>query len=163
IHCEILTHTNALDLKTWTLLSPSEHGWMESQDEATLTAYFATAMQILADAGLPNHGLTQPCYYSGDEAMYARAILAAEKRVNGRRVTHNFLHSDSVAPCVPPRITHLDPAAGEAVVSVWTGIQDYIWGTQERDHAKQSQTPEQLADAYLTADGQSGRLAELLR
>ncbi len=162
IHCEILTHTNALDLKTWKLLPPSERDWMETQNEATLTEYFATAMQILSEADLPNHGLTQPWTYSGDEAMYARAILAAEKRVNQRKVTHNFLHVDSVAPMVPPRLTHFDPEAGEAVVSIWAATNDYIWNAQERDRPEATMSPEALADRYLTPDGQSGRLADLL-
>lgn len=162
IHCEILTHTNALDLNTKRLLPISEHEWIGEQDEATLTEYFAAAMQILGEAGLPNHGLTQPCDYHGDEAMYARAILAAEKRVNGRSVTHNFLYVDAVAPAVPPRITHLDTTNGEAVVSIWATTNDYIWGTQEQGQREQGMTPEALADRYLTADGQSGRLATLL-
>src|SRR5579871_1039869 len=97
IHCEILTHTMALDLKTRQMLPISEHAWTEEQNEATLTDYFATAMQILGEADLPNNGLTQPCYYNRDESLYARAVLAAEKRVNGRKVTHNFLHMDSVS------------------------------------------------------------------
>lgn len=163
IHCEILTHTNALDLKTWRMREESEHGWMETQDEATLTEYFTTAMRILGEAGLPNNGLTQPCTYSGDEAMYARAILAAEKAVNGRKVSHNFLHLDSVAHAVPPRITHLDSEAGEAIVSIWAATNDYVWNTQARDGSERSMTPETLADRFLTADGQGGRLAELLR
>lgn len=163
IHCEILTHTNALDLQTGRLLPVSEHGWTEAQDEDTLANYFAAAMQILADAGVPNHGLTQPCTYSGDEARYARALLAAEKRVNGRGVTHNFLHMDSVAPIVPPRLTHLDEAAGEAVVSVWTGTDDEIWNTQEPEGSERTQPPQTLADRFLTEDGQAGRLADLRR
>jgi hypothetical protein len=163
IHCEILTHTNALDLKTWQMLPPSEHDWMGTQDEATLTEYFATAMQILGEADLPNNGLTQPCTYHGDEAMYARAILAAEKRVNKRKVSHNFLHVDSVAPMVPPRITHCDPAAGEAIVSIWSATDDYIWGAQERGRPEQTMSPETLTDRYLTTDGQNGRLAVLLK
>ncbi|HZT43564.1 MAG TPA: hypothetical protein VFA07_15475 [Chthonomonadaceae bacterium] len=162
IHCEILTHTNALDLSTWKLLPPSEHDWMAEQDEATLANYFATAMQILGEAGLPNHGLTQPCYYHGDESMYARAILTAEKQVNHRKVTHNFLHMDGVAPFVPPRITHLDAAAGEAVVSVWCAIDDFIWNTQERQAPEATMSPEALADRFVTADGQAGRLVELI-
>ena len=162
IHCEILTHTNALDLQTGQMLPQSEHDWMHDQDEATLTAYFAAAMQILKDADLPSHGLTQPCTFYGDEAMYARAILAAEKRVNHRSVTHNFLHVDMVAPLVPPRITLLDEAAGEAVVSVWSATDDYIWNAQERGSAEEKMSPKTLADRYLTEDGQSGRLAELL-
>lgn len=163
IHCEILTHTRALDVKTGCLLPQSEHEWTEQQGEEALTDYFASAMQILGEAGVPNHGLTQPCTYRGDEALYARALLAAEARINGRRVTHNFLHMDSVSPFVPPRLTLLDEAAGEAVVSVWTGTDDEVWNTQEPGHLDQTQTPESLADRLLTADGLGGRLAELRR
>lgn len=163
VHCEILTHTNALDLATGKLLPQSEHDWTELQDEAALTDYFAAAMQILNEAGLPNYGLTQPCTYHGDESMYARAILAAEKRVNGRKITHNLLHMDSEARTVPPRITHCDPEAGEAVVSVWAATGDYIWGTQEHGSERASLAPEQIADFYLTEDGKKGRLADLMR
>lgn len=162
IHCEILTHTLGLNLHTWQLMTLSEHEWTMAQDEAMLAGYFAAAMEILGSAGLPNHGVTQPCFYHGDESLYARAVLAAEKRVNGRKVTHNFLHMDSVANFVPPRITHLDEAAGEAVVSVWTGIDDYIWGTMERDGPDSEASPEALADRYLTPDGAGGRLPVLL-
>jgi hypothetical protein len=162
IHCEILTHTNALDLTTWRMLSSSEHQWTEAQDEETLTDYFATAMQILGEAGLPNNGLTQPCYYNGDESMYARAVLAAEKRVNGRKVTHNFLHNDNTAHAVVPRLTHLDEAAGEAVVSIWAGTNDFVWNSQEPDSPESSYAPETLADRFLTEDGAQGRLVQLL-
>ncbi|MDX1931565.1 MAG: hypothetical protein SFU56_03075 [Capsulimonadales bacterium] len=162
IHCEILTHTNALDLATERMLPIGEHDWIDRQDEATLTAYFTTAMRILREADLPNHGLTQPCTYNGDESMYARAILAAEKAVNGRSVTHNFLHVDGVSHFVPPRLTYLDESAGEAVVSVWSAMDDYLWNTQERGSPEGEWSPERLADRFLTADGKSGRLIELL-
>jgi hypothetical protein len=162
IHCEILTHTNALDLDTLQLLPISEHEWTEAQDEETLTHYFATAMQILGEAGLPNHGLTQPCYYRGDESMYARAVLAAEKRINGRKVTHNFLHNDNTAHAVVPRLTYLDEAASEAVVSIWAGTDDFIWNSQEPDSQESAWTPEALADRFLTEDGKTGRLVTLL-
>ena len=163
IHCEILTHTRALDLQTWQMLPLSEHEWTDAQDEPTLTNYFAAAMQILGEAGLPNNGLTQPCTYQGDESLYARALLAAEKRVNGRKVTHNFLHMDGVAHSVPPRLTHLDEAAGEAVVSVWCGTDDFIWNTQEPGAPEAALSPETLADRFLTEEGTRGRLADLLR
>ena len=51
IHCEILTHTNALDLRTGRLLSVSEHEWTEVQEEETLAGYFAAAMQIFGRGG----------------------------------------------------------------------------------------------------------------
>ncbi len=163
IHCEILTHTNALDLNTGKLLEDSEHGWTEKQDEATLTEYFAAAMRILKETGLPNYGLTQPCVYAGDESMYSRALLGAEKLVNGRKVPHNLLHMGAGSHTVPPRITHCDPAAGDAVVSVWVATGDYIWGTQEHDSDRAKLSPEQIADLYLTEDGAGGRLAYLLQ
>lgn len=163
IHAEILTHTNALDLGTGRLLPISEHDWMAAQDEDRLADYFAAAMQILGEAGVPNHGITQPCYFRGDEARYACALLAAEKRVNQRAVTHYFLHMDSVAPAVPPRVSSIDEAAGEAVVSVWAGTDDEIWNTQEPGHADGALSPNVLADRFLTPDGHGGRLPELLR
>lgn len=162
IHPEILTHTRALDLTTKQLLPLSEHEWTMAQDEETLAEYFAVAMQILKDAGVPNHGITQPCFFHSDESRYARALLTAEKQVNARKVTHNFLHMDSISDVVPPRLTLLDEAAGEAVVSLWTGTDDFVWNTQEPDNPDQTASPETLADRFLTADGQGGRLAELL-
>ncbi len=162
IHCEILTHTNALDLQTHKLLPISEHEWTDQQDEVTLAAYFAAAMTILGDARLPNNGMTQPCYYNGDESMYARALLTAEKQVNGRKVTHNFLHNDNTADAVVPRITHLDTAAGEAVLSIWAGTDDFIWNTQEPVASEPAMRPQLLADRFLTEDGTQGRLVQLL-
>ena len=163
IHPEILTHTQALSLATGELLPVSEHDWTEAQDEDALADYFSQAMQILGEAGVPAHGMTQPCYYRSDESLYARALLQAEKRVNGRGVTHNFLHMDSISDIVPPRVTYLDEAHGEAVVSVWTGTDDYVWNAQDAGHPDRSLGPELLADRYLTADGREGRLATLLR
>ena len=163
IHCEVLTHTNALDLATWQLRPQSEQGWMDVQDEATLTEYFATAMQILGEAGLPNHGITQPVTFLGDQAVYARAILAAEKRVNGSKVSHYFLHFDAVSDVVPQRVTLLDEAAGEAIVSIWAGTNDYLWHTHSHGSMETRMTPETLANRYLTTDGHSGRLAALVR
>ena len=162
IHCEILTHTNALDLKTLQMLPISEHAWTDIQDEQTLTDYFAAAMRILGDTGLPNNGLTQPCTYTGDKSLNARALLAAEKQVNGRKVTHNFLHMDGVSHTVPPRITYLDEPAGEAVASIWCGTSDYIWNTQEPDRPESSQSPQTIADRFLTEDGEGGRLGVTL-
>lgn len=161
IHCEVLTHTRAVDLATWELLPLSERQWMEAASEEELAAYFSAAMRILKDAGLPNNGVTQPWTFTGDESMYARAILRAEREVNDRKVCNNFIHVDSVGPYVPPRLTLLDEARGEAVASIWAATTDYVWNTQERDHADAKSAPEALADRFVTEDGLSGRLPEL--
>jgi hypothetical protein len=159
IHPELLTHTLALDLDTLRMRDVSEHHWIDVQDEPTLTRYFTTAMEILQSAGLPNNGLTQPCTFVGDEAMYARAILAAEKAVNGRKQTHNFLHLDASGSSVWPRVTLWNPEAGEAVVSVWSMADDIFWITQDEENVD---TDARL-DRHLTPDGMNGRIADLLR
>lgn len=162
IHCEILTHTMAMDLSTWKLRDVSEHDWINKQDEETLAVYFAAAMRILKEAGLPNFGLTQPCYFGGDEAMYASALLAAEREVNGRSVSHNFNHVDGTSHYVPPRVTLLDAAAGEAVLSVWAATDDYVWNAQEPKKPESVMPPEIMADRFVTEDGRAGRVPRLL-
>lgn len=162
IHPEILTHTLALDLKTRQMLPISEQDWTEAQGEESLSDYFAAALQILNEAGLPAQGITQPCYYRTDESLYARALLAAEKRVNGRGVTHNFLQMDATSDLVPPRVNYLDKDAGEAVVSIWTGTDDYLWNVLDIAHSDRFLSPEVIADRYLNADGTAGRLIALL-
>jgi len=158
IHPEMLTHTLALDLETYELLEVSEHDWMADQTEEVLTEYFARAMEILKEAGTPNNGITQPCYFEGDESLYARAILSAEKKVNGRTVTHYFLHIDTESPVVAPQITHMSPDGGEAVVSVTSGAGDAFWQTNWKKCIA-----EELADDLISEDGRSGRIAELIR
>jgi hypothetical protein len=64
---------------------------------------------------------------------------------------------------VPERITLLDEAAGEAIVSIWAGTNDYLWHTHSRGSMETRMSPEALADRYLTPDGQGGRLADLVR
>jgi hypothetical protein len=158
IHPEILTHTLALDLDTLQMRDISEHNWMDVQDEETLTRYFTFSMEILKNAELPNNGLTQPCTFVGDEAMYARAILAAEKAVNGRTQSHNFLHVDMSGTEVWPRITLWNPERGESIVSVWSAADDIFWMTQDRDDVDW----ERRLDKHLAPDGGSGRMVDLL-
>lgn len=163
IHCELLTHTRALDLKTMQPLAANEQNWAETQTAESLGRYMAHALQILKDAGLQPYGVTQPWAYRGDERVYASAVLSAEKAVNQRKVSHYFIHMDETAPTVPPRVTHLDLDAGEAVVSYWASTNDYIWGTQEAGWHELCMEPEALAERYVTADGAGGRLAQLIR
>ena len=156
IHPEILTHTLALDLETYKMRDVSEHDWMAEQNEETLTDYFIEAMSILKSVGLPCHGITQPCAFLGDEDAYARAILNAEKRVNGRKQTHYFLDVFQTHPCPTPYCRFADAEADEYVVSI-PGLYDGLWPANdgEKDASK-------MADFFLTADGKSGHLAKMV-
>ncbi len=157
IHPEMLTHTLALDLETHKLLDVSEHDWMVDQTEETLMAYFARAMEILKEADLPNNGITQPCHFNGDEELYARAILSAEKKVNGRMVTHYFLHIDSESPVVVPKVTCMNSDAKETVISIISGTRDAFWSTN-----REKCVAEELAGKLIREDGRSGRIVELI-
>lgn len=154
IHSEILTHTLALDLETKKLRDISEHDWMGEQGEEILTEYFAESMSILKDVDLANHGITQPCYFKGDEDAYAKAILNAEKRVNGRSRTHYFLDVCVSQKRPLPYCRVAD--GGEFVVSIPSGTGDGFWPANNG-----STDVDALADFYLTSDGQGGRLKEL--
>jgi hypothetical protein len=156
IHPEILTHTLALDLETRELLDVSEHEWMDKQDEQTLTDYFAEALKILKAVGLPAHGVTQPCGFEGDQDVYARALLRAEKLVNNRRQTHYFLDIFQGHPAMLPYCRIANAELEEYVVSI-PGLYDFLWPANdgERDASK-------MADFFLTADGTSGHLAQMI-
>jgi len=155
IHPEVLTHTMALNLETKKLLDVSEHDWMGEQNEETLTSYFVEALQILKSVELPAHGVTQPCYFRGDEDAYARAILNAEKLVNDRKQTHYFLDVFQSHPGRTPYCRIANADAGEFVVSI-PGVFDGLWPANDGET-----DAEKMADFFLTADGKSGHLARL--
>ena len=158
---ELLTHNKALDLATMRPLPEREDVWAAHQDEATLTAYIARALQILRNVGLEPNGVTSPWALGREvEEVYANAIATALREVCGVRLGWYFLHLDSHAPAVPPRVMRLDPQAGTALVSIISGSReissghyDFAWRTQFGEPAE--------IDVLLTADGTSGRLAEL--
>ena len=156
IHPEVLTHTNALDLETYKMRDVSEHDWMGEQNEATLTDYFVEAMSILKSVGLPCDGITQPCYFKGDEDAYARAILNAEKSVNDRKHVNYFLDVFQTHPFATPYCRHVDADADEYVVSV-PGLFDGLWPANDGETDS-----DKMADFFLTADGKSGHLAKML-
>lgn len=164
IHPEILTHTRALDLGTNKLLNVPERDWLWAQPEAALTAYFIRAMTILQAAGLPSNGITQPGHFQGDEEAYARALLAAEKTVYGRRTVHFFVHTHLDRPQVTPTVLFPRaegtpwPDRTAAAVSIPSGTDDVFWPSIDGTDSECK-----LADALITEDGRKGRLIELAR
>ena len=158
---ELLTHNKALDLATMRPLPEREDVWAAHQDEATLTAYIARTLQILRNVALEPNGVTSPWALGREvEEAYANAIVTALREVCGVRLGWYFLHLDSHAPAVPPRVMRLDPQDGTALVSIISGSReassghyDFAWRTQFGEPAE--------IDVLLTADGTSGRLVEL--
>jgi len=170
---EILTHTLALDLKTHHLIPEAEHLWMAKRTQAELAEYMSTAVDLLRQAGFAPTGITQPCFFKGDRPAYDRAVLAAVRLDGGNplesggdpagTVAFYFIDFNPDVPPVPPHpVVLLDREKGEAVVSMLAYADDYFWNLQY-PHPLNCESYLQMADELITADGQAGRLVELIR
>ena len=158
---EILTHTLALDLKTYKLKDISEHDWSQKQDRNTLREYIGEALRILKNVGIDANGVTSPCNFGQQvEEEYAGAILDAQKAINGRSLSWYFLHVEVEEKCVLPQLMHLDRASGEAVVSIVSGCGDHLWQTMGSLKTDEDYISA-IADNYISSDGTKGRLLEL--
>jgi hypothetical protein len=162
---EMLTHTNAIDLKTGKLLPMHEQAWASSQTVETLTDYIAKALETLKNVGFKTNGVTSPGAFGIDvESRYVKAVLNAVKRVYGFKLAWYFLKVDQNSQVVYPRLAYLDKYEGEAVVSIVSGNDDVIWETMtpESRRAWCKTTLTKYADYYITGDGKRGRLVELI-
>ena len=156
---EILTHTLAWDIENRKMLPITEHEWMAQQDGETLAGYMAEGLRILKNVGIVAPGITQPCSFGGDEMLYARAVLEAEKRVNGIRHTFYFLNTDDASTPVPSPVMIADRERDEFVVSVVSASKadEPFWAT-----IYGGGDISEMADYYLSEDGRTGRFADLL-
>ena len=160
---EILTHTLALDLRSRTLIpQAAEHIWMADRTQAELTEYMSAAVDLLRQADFTPTGITQPCYFNGNRAAYSQAVLAALRPATPDPdgfVTFYFVDFLPDDPPLPPSpVVVLDREKGEAVVSILCNANDYFWNTQYPNGSD----AHQAADKFITADGQAGRLVDLL-
>ncbi|GEM_PF-6694699 len=164
---EVLTHTRALDLASGTMLAQSEHDWMGRQDEDVLAHYMARSIALLDEVGLRPGGLTQPCYFRGDELVYAHAIQRAFREHGRSGVIYYFLHVRGRAAHVRPTVTLCDRARGSCVVSIPSATGDEFWPSQpaeaRRRGLSQPATVDAMADRLIDARGERGRLVDLLR
>ena len=160
---EILTHTMALDLKTHQLLSEPEHLWMNARTQAELSEYMSAATHLLRQAGFTPTGITQPVTFKGDRPAYDQAVLDAIRPPTpdpAGTVAFYFIDFWPEKPPVPPHpVVLLDRQRGEAVVSILAYADDYFWNSQ---YPNQPGSKE-MADELITADGQAGRLVELMQ
>jgi hypothetical protein len=155
---EILTHTLALDLTTCALLPQSEHDWMTERRLDELTRYMGAGLAILKEAGFQPTGITQPVAFNGARADYAQATLEAIRAIGGPPVTFFFIDGYFEGPPVPDHeVVLLDRERGTAVISILAYCNDYFWPTQHITN----QHAEQVVDGLISADGHTGRLADL--
>ncbi|HOX39714.1 MAG TPA: hypothetical protein PL033_17160 [Candidatus Brocadiia bacterium] len=154
---EILTHWNAVDIRNpEILLNEREDVYFAHIDCETMTAYIALSLNILLRVGIDATGVTSPWALGGErEDFYIRAILEAQKLVNGRKKTWYFLHIDTKSPSLDHRVAYRSDDGSEWVVSIVSGGGDFIWDTQKG--------AEPRTDDLISADGKTGRLVELAK
>lgn len=161
---EMITHDWAIDLSTMHALAENEHDWSQHQTVATLQPYIAFALGELKRAGFDATGVTSPWAFGIDvERDYARAILEAEQQVHGRDDTWYFLRfSEAVDATAQVMILEAgDAGTRRSCVSVIATCGDYIWRTMDTPRTDPEYIAE-VADLYLTADGQAGRIRDVL-
>lgn len=153
---EFLTHFLAWDIRRDRPLDYTEKTMSPFTNRERLTEYFMYGLRILNNVGLNPTGATSPGAACVEmEGAYQAAIRAAVKEVAGRPVAWYFLHVDTLSPRVLPRIMSLDRETGEGCVTMVSAGDDPSWNTQ---FGKPS-----TIDALISADGRTGRLAELFR
>jgi hypothetical protein len=156
---EILTHAQAVDLKTMALLDENEREWSFQQTEATLTPYIALSLQILNEVGLPANGITSPWDFGSQvEDAYQRAIRTAMIEVNNRTQSWFFLPVQTKGTEFLSKVVHREDE--NWLVRLCSQCDDYLWQTMDTLDTSDEYIST-VADYFVTEDGTDGRMAEL--
>jgi hypothetical protein len=166
IHPEMVTHTRVIDLKTGQPYPEFTSKFMENWDWSTgrsvdeIASYMTYALQILKNIGLPCEGITTPGGF-GNRArpQLAQGTLESVRSVFGAEIPHYFrdLFSEgdkSVAPIVQ-NATGLDGPDPRCVVHTIGCTGDWTGGWDNSEPGG--------ADKFITADGKSGRMVEVIQ
>lgn len=165
IHPEMVTHTRVIDIKTGhPYPSPRPEfmenwAWTTGKSADEIGSYLAYALQILKNVGLPCEGVTTPGGFgSKARPQLAQASLESVRSVYGAEIPHYFRDLyDTGDRSVAPRVELVsglgtdDPRCVVSVVACtgdWTGGWDCTLPVG--------------ADRFISADGQRGRMVEVI-
>lgn len=166
IHPEMVTHTRVIDLKTGhphpelSLKFMENWEWTTGRSADEIAAYMAYALGILKNIGLPCEGITTPGGF-GNRALpqLAQASFQSLREVFQAEIPHYFRHVyDSGTESVAPRVEYaadLDSDHPRCVVSIVGCTGDWTGGWDNVEPAG--------PDRFLSADGRSGRVVEVLQ
>lgn len=160
---ELLTHQEAVHLKTGRYLHVFEDAWVSRAGVAEMTEYICRALRILKNVGLPANGVTSPWSAGIDnEKRYAEAIARAQWRVHRRRRAWYFLHILTRTRPRWPWVVWREKASGLVSVTVPAHTNDAFWSTQEATSARAARArAEEGVEALLSRDGRRGRIRQL--
>jgi len=166
IHPEMVTHTRVIDLKTGHPYPELSVKFMENWEWTTgrsadeIAAYMAYALGILKNIGLPCEGITTPGGF-GNRALpqLAQATFQSVREVFDAEIPHYFRHVfDSGSESVAPRVEYaadLSTHHPRCVVSIVGCTGDWTGGWDNVEPVG--------ADRFISADGQTGRVVDVLR
>ena len=157
---EMLTHNEAIDLKTGKSTGINEKKWSNMQDRTTLTPYIEKALSILKEAGFDVCGVWAPWYFADEvEEEYVVAISKAIYNVYGKKNAWYYLHALKNEKNVKPWIAYEEE--GRKLVSIPVTVSDMLWQTIHTTENDEEYI-NSIADSYITADGKSGKIIEVL-
>ncbi len=166
IHPEMVTHSRVIDTKTGhpypdhSLKFMENWEWTTGRSADEIGNYLAYALSILKNVGLPCEGITTPGGF-GNKALpqLAQASHESLRDVFKAEIPHYFRHLYSDGEqSVAPRVEYardLDSADPRCVVSIIGCAGDWTGGWDN--------TPVGGADKFITADGQSGRMVDVIQ
>ncbi|MGC6467544.1 MAG: hypothetical protein ACON38_08200 [Akkermansiaceae bacterium] len=169
IHSEMISHTRVLDLKTGRPFPEISRHTMENSfpDKPVsvdhLTDYIACSLQILKNAGLHCDGFTTPGGFGNlVKSELSLAAHQAVRSVYNTEIPHYFkyLHTDPTRS-TNPRLEHVsglktpDP---KCTVNIMAGTGDWFGGWD----GVSAGDIDQSADKFITEDGKSGRMVEMI-
>ena len=166
IHPEMITHTRVINLKTGRpfeeISAATMENWYPQTDKSVdeLAAYLAYALRILKNCGLPCEGITTPGGFGNavKEKLSLAVIQSVADVFPQVDLPHYFkyVQMGSEADNMISSLEHARSDKNElGVVNVPAGTGDWFGGWQGDRESE--------PDRYLTADGQQGRMAELIR
>ncbi len=157
---EIITHSNAVDMKNGGFLDITEREWASNATETEMTDYIARSLELCRDAGIVCTGVTSPWDFAVDnEANYTRGIADAFDRVFNKSISWYFLHGITERDGIRAWVEYDND--GKKVVSVPKTVSDYFWGTIDTPCASDDFISH-TADYFITDDGKSGAVIDAL-
>lgn len=157
---EMLTHNEAIDLKTGKSTGINEKLWSNMQDRTTLTPYIEKALSVLKEADFDVCGVWSPWYFANEvEGEYVVAISRAIYNVYGKKDAWYYLHSLTDEKNAKPWIAYEED--GRNLVSIPVTVSDMLWQTIHTTENDEKYI-DSIADLYITEDGKQGKIVEVL-
>ena len=157
---EGITHNLAVDLNTGSYLDQGESAWSQKQDRYSLTPYIKKSLEYLKSAGIEATGVTSPWVFGIEvEPEYIHAITTAQYEVYNTKSSWYFLHMLHQNSAARPWVAYQQGDSN--LVAIPSTVDDFWWQTIDSPRTDRDFISS-VADHILTADGQGGKVRQVL-